>query len=246
LALTQCFFDQRLKIHRDDLMLFRRLEQLGDRILDEYTKPCTIGLNPNEDDEPCIHIYPVVMHWAGLDRLAKIAHQLGLNERERIWQSAADEVTQFIMNTFWSDKEQCFYSEELAVKGPVISPHLLMLPEVGFLSFDDPRFVQTLRVVEENLTTKEHPFVLSKPQDTGHCFILYTLWYTNALHGVGRTEESRKLFGEVISCCNGCGTVSETIDPHTRELWGNFPHALSTTSIIFTALRLSIPWRNMI
>lgn len=125
--------------------------------------------------------------------------------------------------------------------------------------------------------SKEHPFLLSAPQHKGNCYILYTVWYINALYSTGRVEESRKLFEEVLSCCNGCGTVGETIDPKTRyhdhpfrvttqwldtscrvltankqtnkqqrELWGNFPHAITTTAIIYTALRLSIPWRNMI
>jgi GH15 family glucan-1,4-alpha-glucosidase len=100
--------------------------------------------------------------------------------------------------------------------------------------------------VEKQLVSKEHPFLLSSPDHKGNCYILYTVWYINALYSVGRVEESRKLFEEVLASCNGCGTVGETIDPKTRELWGNFPHAITTTAIIYTALRLSIPWRNMI
>lgn len=42
------------------------------------------------------------------------------------------------------------------------------------------------------------------------------MWYVNALYMAGRVDESRKLFEEVLSCCNGCGTVGETIDPKTR------------------------------
>jgi GH15 family glucan-1,4-alpha-glucosidase len=70
--------------------------------------------------------------------------------------------------------------------------------------------------VEKHLVSKEHPFLLSAPQHKGNCYILYTVWYINALYSIGRVEESRKLFEEVLSCCNGCGTVGETIDPKTR------------------------------
>jgi GH15 family glucan-1,4-alpha-glucosidase len=70
--------------------------------------------------------------------------------------------------------------------------------------------------VEKHLVSKEHPFLLSAPQHKGNCYILYTVWYINALYSTGRVEESRNLFEEVLSCCNGCGTVGETIDPKTR------------------------------
>lgn len=70
--------------------------------------------------------------------------------------------------------------------------------------------------MENKLLASDHPFVLSSPKHKGNCYILYTIWYVNALYMAGRTEESRKLFEVVLSCCNGSGTVSEAIDPHTR------------------------------
>jgi hypothetical protein len=49
---------------------------------------------------------------------------------------------------------------------------------------------------------------------------------------------------DVASCAQPC--VLTANKQKQRELWGNFPHAITTTAIIYTALRLSIPWRNMI
>jgi GH15 family glucan-1,4-alpha-glucosidase len=234
LAMAQCFFDQRLNTPGDDTTLFNRLEKLGQRILQDYKKPAAKG---------SLNINHTVMCWAGCDRLAKIAANLGSTEKEQFWQQAADEVRGFITKTYWNDKDQHFCSDSNCKQ---ITPQVLLLAEIGFLAADDPQFVGTLNAVEKQLVSKEHPFLLSSPDHKGNCYILYTVWYINALYSVGRVEESRKLFEEVLASCNGCGTVGETIDPKTRELWGNFPHAITTTAIIYTALRLSIPWRNMI
>jgi GH15 family glucan-1,4-alpha-glucosidase len=231
LAMAQCFFDERINAPEDDAMLYTRLVKLGQSILQEYKK------SPNISD--------TTMCWAGCDRLAKIAFKLGMSEEEQFWQHGADEIKSFIIATFWNEDAKHFCCNSSEADG-LITPDVLLLPEVGFLSFDDPRFVQTLSAVEKVLVSKDHPFLLPSPQHKGNCKILPTIWYINALLGVGRTDEACRLFEEVLSCCNGCGTLSEAIDPKTRQLWGNFPHALTTTAIIYTALRLSIPWRNMI
>jgi len=98
---------------------------------------------------------------------AKIAFKLGMSEEEQFWQHGADEIKSFIIATFWNEdaKHFCCNSSEgnsptqlthssLILTCPVfpvvpadglITPDVLLLPEVGFLSFDDPRFVQTLR-----------------------------------------------------------------------------------------------------
>ena len=75
-------------------------------------------------------------------------------------------------------------------------------------------------------------------------FLACTLWYINALDAVGRQEEARDLFINLLARRNGAGLLSEDIDPRTGELWGNYPQTYSLVGIILSAHRLSRTWEQ--
>jgi pentatricopeptide repeat protein len=54
-------------------------------------------------------------------------------------------------------------------------------------------------------------------------FNICTFWYINALAEIGRKDEARELFEEMLSCRTRLGLLSEDLDVRTGELWGNFP-----------------------
>jgi GH15 family glucan-1,4-alpha-glucosidase len=56
---------------------------------------------------------------------------------------------------------------------------------------------------------------------------------------MGRYEEARRLFQQLLSVCNDVGLLSEQYDPHAKRLLGNFPQAFSHVSLINTARNLS-------
>ncbi|MDH3582024.1 MAG: glycoside hydrolase family 15 protein, partial [Hyphomicrobiales bacterium] len=59
---------------------------------------------------------------------------------------------------------------------------------------------------------------------------------------IGRTEEARDIFEEMLKNRNHLGLFSEDTNPETGELWGNFPQTYSMVGIINGAMRLSRPW----
>ena len=61
---------------------------------------------------------------------------------------------------------------------------------------------------------------------------------------VGRSDEARALFEEMLSHRTHAGLLSEDIDVHTGELWGNFPQTYSLVGIVNAAMRLSKPWES--
>ena len=75
-----------------------------------------------------------------------------------------------------------------------------------------------------------------------NAFLVCTFWYIDALAAIGRRDEARALFENVLACRNRLGLLAEDIDPVTREQWGNFVQTYSMVGLISSSMRLSIPW----
>ena len=124
----------------------------------------------------------------------------------------------------------------------------LVLPEIGLLRSDDPRFLATLDVVEQ-AADDSNGFLMRyvEADDFGkpsNAFLLCTFWYIDALASVGRRDEALELFNNVLGRRNHVGLLSEDIDPKTGELWGNFPQTYSQVGLILSAMRLSRSWEE--
>ncbi|MFL5636812.1 MAG: glycoside hydrolase family 15 protein, partial [Gemmatimonadaceae bacterium] len=59
---------------------------------------------------------------------------------------------------------------------------------------------------------------------------------------IGRRDEARALFENVLAHRNSHGLLAEDIDPVSGELWGNFVQTYSMVGIIDSAIRLSAEW----
>jgi GH15 family glucan-1,4-alpha-glucosidase len=123
----------------------------------------------------------------------------------------------------------------------------LLLSEVGFLAAEDPRFLGTLAAIEQRLKRGTLLFRYGRPDDFGPpqtAFTVCTFWYIDALAAVGRREEARVLFEQMLAHRNHLGLLSEDLDPATGELWGNFPQTYSLVGLIVSAMRLSKSWEE--
>ena len=76
-------------------------------------------------------------------------------------------------------------------------------------------------------------------------FNVCTFWLIEALHATGRTTDARALLEEMLSRRTAAGLLSEDIDPHTGELWGNYPQTYSLVGMINCAGLLSKPWSSI-
>jgi len=79
-----------------------------------------------------------------------------------------------------------------------------------------------------------------------NAFNVCTFWFINALVAIGRGDEARRLFDNLLAQTTRLGLLSEDLDPTTGELWGNFPQTYSMVGLINGALRLSRPWEEAI
>ena len=241
LAATQSFFDQRLTSLADG-DAFVQLEVAGERCWQLYDKP-DAGIWEYRG-RARIHTLSSVMCWAGADRLARIARHLHLPERSTLWRSRADSMQGRILEASWNPELGAFSGEW---NGPTLDASVLLLAELDFVEPNDPRFVSTVRVIGERLGQGRYMFRYRSADDFGTpetAFNICTFWYINALAAIGRKEEARELFENMLARCNHLGMLSEDLDPATGELWGNFPQTYSMVGIINSAVRLSISWED--
>ena len=75
-----------------------------------------------------------------------------------------------------------------------------------------------------------------------NAFVVCTFWYIYALATLGRMEEARGLFENLIARRNRHGLLAEHINPRTGEQWGNFVQTYSMVGLINSAIRLSRRW----
>jgi GH15 family glucan-1,4-alpha-glucosidase len=241
LAATHLFFDRRLLISGSEA-LFQQLEVLGNRAAAQWSVP-EAGIWELRSEKR-VHTFSSGMCWVACDRLAKIAAQLGLSERKRHWRGLADQIRRVVSERAWNAQRRSFVS---TLDGDGVDASLLLLAELGFLRVDDPRFASTVEVIEGELRRGDFVFRYSEPDDFGsprNAFLVCTCWYIDALARLGRREEARALFENLLSCRNRHGLLSEHIDPVSRELWGNFPQTFSMVGLINSATRLSISWEE--
>ena len=121
--------------------------------------------------------------------------------------------------------------------------------EVGFLEPGDSRFKQTLAAVEKRLRRGPHLMRYDAADDFGlptNSFIICSFWYVEALVALGRRDEAREIFEELLAKRNHLGLLSEDLDIDSGELWGNFPQTYSLVGLINCALRLSRTWESVL
>ncbi len=242
LASAQLFFDQRLE-RPGDASTFRRLEPLGERAFALHDQP-DAGLWEFRGRAE-VHTYSSVMCWAACDRLAKIAHQLGLEDRARLWRQRADAIHADVMEHAWDEEQGSFVEGRDSRR---LDASLLLLADIGFVAADDPRFVSTVEAIGRELRRGDALFRYVAEDDFGlpeTSFTICTFWYIDALAAIGRVDEARRLFERVLARRNPLGLLSEDLafEDH-GEAWGNFPQTYSHVGLIIAAMRLSRPWRD--
>lgn len=241
MAATQAFFDRRLA-HPGDSRLFERLENLGYQCSKLYNQPDASlwefrGLAR-------VHTFSAVMCWAGCDRLSRIAHRLERHDRAQYWQAHAERIREEILDRAYDPQRETFVG---SFGGAELDASLLLLHDLQFLAAGDPRFLGTVEAVEKELRRGNHMMRYVEPDDFGspkNAFNICTFWLISALASIGRKDDARTIFEEVLKCRNHLGLLSEDTDPVTGEMWGNFPQTYSMVGIIHSAVVLSKPWEE--
>jgi len=241
LAAIQVFFDRRL-VNPGGIRLFERLERVGEQAAKLFDQP-DAGLWELRT-RARVHTYSAVMCWAACDRLARVASHIGQAERARHWRAEADKIHAVICERAWNEELGSFVE---SFDGDDLDASLLLLNWLGFLEADDPRFAGTVAAIEKTLRRGDYLFRYHAADDFGApevSFNVCTFWYIDALAALGREEEARRLFENMLRQRNHVGLLSEDLAPESGELWGNFPQTYSMVGLILCAMRLSKSWHE--
>jgi pentatricopeptide repeat protein len=242
LPLVQAFHDQRF-LREATVADFEALEKVGERAFAVHDQP-DAGLWEFRTIAR-VHTYSSLMCWAACDRLAKTAEALGLTERRNHWRERARTIhTRIEAEAF--DAEQGHFTGSFG--GKELDASLLQLVDLQFMDAEDPRFQATVAAVEGELRRGPYMFRYAEPDDFGApetAFNFCTFWFIEALYEVGRIEEARELFEEMLARRTHAGLLTEDIGLNDRVLWGNYPQTYSLVGLINCAILLSRPWSSV-
>jgi GH15 family glucan-1,4-alpha-glucosidase len=189
-------------------------------------------------------VHSKVMAWVAFDRMVSGVEHFGLDGPVDDWRRTRAEIMAEVMEKgFDADRNtftQAYGSKELDAA-------LLLIPQVRFLPWDDPRVAGTVDAVQRELTAEG--FVLrykpgegtsddGLPGDEG-AFLACSFWLADALHGTGRRDEAKQLFERLLGLANDVGLLAEEYDPRIGRQVGNTPQAFSHLGLVNAARHLS-------
>lgn len=239
LGAAPAFFDKRLTMETG-AAAFNQLEGLGEQAWALHDQP-DAGIWELRT-RARIHTSSSLMCWAACDRLAKIAHHLGLAERGRHWRERAKQIREKILARAWSDKRKAFVE---SFEGESLDASVLLMGEVGFLDPKDQRFVSTVEEISRVLGRGAFMMRYEEADDFGApetAFNICAFWRVDALARIGRLEEAREHFEALLEARTPLGLMAEDTDFETGAPWGNFPQTYSMVGVINGAMRLSRAW----
>ena len=156
------------------------------------------------------------------------------------WKATLDEMREELetkgfdadANTF----VQCYGSTE-------VDASLLLLPNFGFIAYDDPRMVGTTDAVRRELDAGGGLLLRYKGEDSLEgqegTFLACSFWLVECLAHQGRLDEAREVFERAAGTANDVGLFSEEVDISDGSLLGNFPQGISHFSHVAAAVALA-------
>ena len=189
--------------------------------------------------EPQPFLYGRLMSWAALDRGIRLAREHHLQAPLERWEEIRDRIRTAILEQGYNARVGAF-TQSLG-GGDALDATALMIPRMGLLTPSDPRVKSTVEQIRKQLTHQGLVYRYRSADGLAGgegTFTMCTLWLVTALALVGRVDEARSLFEQVLGYANDVGLLSEEIDPDSRELLGNFPQGFSHLALIYAATRL--------
>ncbi len=181
-------------------------------------------------------VFSKVMCWVALDRAVNIARLLHNTETADVWEAEAQKIREDVLKNGWNEELQSFTQTYC---NRDLDSSLLLMEFYGFIDGNDEKYRKTVESILENLQYKGLFFRYKNVDDFGiptSAFTICTFWMVRALFAIGRTNDARNLFEELLKHSNHLGLFSEDLDFDTKESLGNFPQAYSHLALINSAL----------
>jgi GH15 family glucan-1,4-alpha-glucosidase len=189
-------------------------------------------------------VHSKVMAWVAFDRMISGVEHFRLDGPVDRWRQTRKEIRDEVLAKGFDAQRNTFTQ---AYGSSQLDAALLLIPQVRFLPWDDPRVSGTVEAIQRELVADD--FVLryrpgrgtsddGLPGDEG-AFLACSFWLADALHGIGRHDQATALFQKLVDLANDVGLLAEEYDPRMKRQVGNTPQAFSHLGLVNAARHLS-------
>jgi GH15 family glucan-1,4-alpha-glucosidase len=182
-----------------------------------------------------------IMTWVAFDRAVKAVEDDGLPGPADVWRKSRDQVREEILEMGFHQDRNTFVQH---YDTDEVDASLLLIPMVGFLPADDPRFLGTIDAVERDLI-RDGLVVRYRPEtgvdgidEDEYPFLACSFWLVEAYARAGRVKDARRLMDRLLKLPNDLGLLSEEYDVENGRMAGNFPQAFSHLALVHAAMAL--------
>ncbi len=186
-------------------------------------------------------LYSRLMCWVALDRGIRLALKRSFPAPLDRWIRIRDEIYRDIFEGFWNPQRKAFVQYR---GGRGMDAANLLMPLVKFISPTDPRWLSTLRAIEEELVEDSHVYRYRPGEHSGDplegiegTFTMCSFWYVECLVGAGEVQKARYYFEKMLGYANHLGLYSEELGKSGEHL-GNYPQAFTHLALISAAYSL--------
>ena len=182
--------------------------------------------------------YSRLMCWVAVDRALRLAEKRSFPAPMARWLGVRDAIYQQMHTEFWNEELQSFVQTK---NGKTLDAACLLAPLVRFISPTDPRWLSTLRAIEEGLV--DDSLVYRYKTEDGligseGTFCMCSFWLIECLARSGEVKRARFLLEKTLGYANHLGLFAEELSPSGEHL-GNFPQAFTHLALISAAFELN-------
>ena len=179
------------------------------------------------------------MMWAAFDAGIRAVSVHGYSGPLEKWQALREKLKSEVLARGFDQQLNSFTQ---TYGGQQTDASLLVLPQIGLLSYDDPRMLGTVERLEKELLT-EGGLLLRYRTDTGvdglapgeHPFLACSFWLVEQYARTGREADASQLMARLLGLCNELGLLSEEYAEGQKRMAGNFPQAFSHLALVRAA-----------
>jgi GH15 family glucan-1,4-alpha-glucosidase len=183
-------------------------------------------------------LYSRLMSWVAVDRAIRLADRRSFPYPFERWRATRDAIYHDIMTNFWDPVRQTFVQHKGVT---TVDASTLLMPMVKFVSPTDPRWLSTLRAIDEDLVDDSlvYRYRVGMSARDGlrgdeGTFNMCSFWYAEVLARSGDVQKGRFFFEKMLGYANHLGLYAEELGPHGEHL-GNFPQAFTHLGMISAA-----------
>ncbi len=182
---------------------------------------------------PQHYVSSKLMIWVAVDRGARLARSIGVDDVGEEWQATADRMHAEILERGVRDGVFRQHYETDALDAST-----LLIPLVRFLPANDPRVRDTVEAIAADLT-RDGLVLRYRVAETDDglrgeegSFLICSFWLVSALSEIGEAWRARVLCERLLESSGWLDLYAEELDARSGSHLGNFPQAFTHLALI--------------